>query len=119
MKTKTILEHIYTKCDLYGNVYHSVRIENVRTGKSFTVHTPSLGNVRGILHDAFGDWNAAGLREFSRCTDSARTSSLPEETANGLNPCSFEDGKPYKGSWKRELNRIGFRLPKKAVKQVA
>jgi hypothetical protein len=114
MKTKTILTHYYTKRCTYGNVYHAVRIENASNGKSFTVYTPSLGNVEGILQDAFGGWEAAGIRSFSSCTGSARYGSLPVETAPGLNPCSFEDGKPYKGSWKTELNKIGFRLPKKS-----
>ena len=114
-KTKVILNHAFTKRCMYGNVYHAVTVENVRTGKSFTVHAPSLGNVEGILHDAFGGWEQAGIRSFSSCTGSARTSSLPEETAKGLNPCQFEDGKPYRGSWKKELNRIGFRLPKKTA----
>ena len=112
-KTKVLLTHTYTKRCTYGNVYHAVEVENVKNGKSFTVHAPSLGNVEGILHDAFGGWNQAGIRSFSNCTDSARTSSLPDETAGFLNPCSFEDGKPYTGSWKKELNKIGFRLPKK------
>jgi len=115
MKTKIILTHTYTKCCTYGNVYHAVRIENASNGKSFTVHTPSLSNVEGILHDAFGGWEAKGIRSFSNCTGSARYSSLPDETAQGLNPCSFEDGKPYAGSWKKELNKIGFRLPRKTA----
>ena len=114
-KTKVILTHTYTKRCTYGNVYHAVEVENVKNGKSFTVHAPSLGNVEHILHDAFGDWEKAGIRVYQNCTNSARTSSLPEETAQGLNPCRFEDGKPYKGSWKEELNKIGFRLPKKAA----
>ena len=113
--TKVILTHTYTKRCTYGNVYHAVEVENVKNGKSFTVHAPSLGNVEHILHDAFGDWEKAGIQVFENCTNSARYSSLPEETAQGLNPCRFEDGKPYKGSWKKELNKIGFRLPKKAA----
>jgi len=114
-KTKVILTHTYTKRCTYGNVYHSVEVENVNTGKSFTVNAPSLGNVEHILHDAFGSWENAGICVHENCTNSARISSLPEETAEGLNPCCFEDGKPYRGSWKKELNKIGFRLPKKVA----
>ena len=114
-QTKVILTHTYTKRCTYGNVYHAVEIENVKNGDSFTVHAPSLGNVEGILRDAFGGWGEAGIRVFEKCTDSTRTSSLPAETAQGLNPCRFEDGEPYKGSWNNELNKIGFRLPKKTA----
>lgn len=115
MNTKVMLNHTYTKRDVYGNVYHAVEVENPRNGKSFIVHTPSLGNVEGILHDAFGSWEAAGIRSISTCTGSARCSSLPGANTEGMVPCcSFSDSTAsYKGSWKKELNKIGFRLPKK------
>jgi len=105
--SKTLLTHTYTKRDIYGNVYHAIKIENIRNGKSFTVHAPSLSNVEGILHKAFGGWDKAGIRSFSTCTGSARLSSLPDETVPHMNGCQFTD------DWKRELNKIGFRLPRK------
>jgi hypothetical protein len=111
MKYKLILTHHYTKRDVYGNVCHAVRVENIKNGKSFTASTPSLGNVEHILCDAFGGWDESRAVIVDTCTGSARSSSLPEGLH--LNPCSFEDGKPYKLSWRKELNKIGFRLPKK------
>lgn len=113
-KMKMLLTHHFTKRDTYGNVYHVVTITNLRTGKSFMVGTPSLGNVTGILYDAFGGWDKMGHIVSESPTGSARISSLPLAIKD-LNPCRFEDGKPYKGSWKKELNKIGFRLPKKAA----
>ena len=109
---KAILSHHFTKRDTYGNVYHAVTIESIRTGRSFTVHTPSLSNVTHILHDAFGGWDKIPYHVSECPTGSARSSSLPPATCD-LNPCSFRDGAPYKGSWKKELNKIGFRLPAK------
>lgn len=106
--TKTLLTHTHTKRDIYGNIYHAVQVENIKNGKSFTVHTPSLGNVEGILNKAFGGWDKAGIRSVTTCTGSARLSSLPSQTvANYLNSYHFND------DWKRELNKIGFRLPRK------
>jgi hypothetical protein len=97
---------------MYGNVYHAVRINNIKNGESFTVETPSLGNVTGILCDAFDGWENCQYIVSEAPTGSARVSSLPERIYD-LNPCGFEDRKPYAGSWKKELNKIGFRLPKK------
>jgi len=106
--TKTLLTHTHTKRDIYGNVYHAVQVENIKNGKSFTAHAPSLENVEGILKKAFGGWDKVGLRSVSMCTGSARVSSLPDEnTSKHLNPCQFTP------DWKRELNKIGFRLPRK------
>ena len=105
--TKTLLTHTHTKRDIYGNVYHAVQVENIKNGKSFTVHTPSLGNVEGILNTAFGGWDKAGIRSVTTCTGLIRISSLPDENAPNLNPCKFTP------EWKRELNKIGFRLPRK------
>jgi hypothetical protein len=110
-KIKLHLTHHFTKRCMYGNVYHVVTIENIRTGKSFSVSTPSLSNVTGILCDAFGGWDKAGYIVSECPTGSARFSSLPSASGD-LNPCAFEAGKPYKGSWRKELNAIGFRLPK-------
>ena len=109
-----LLTHHFTKRCTYGNVYHVVNIQNIRTGKSFSVSTPSLENVTGILYDAFGGWDNMGHIVSESPTGSARMSSLPDAQED-LSPCRFEDGKPYKGSWKKELNKIGFRLPKKAA----
>ena len=111
-KIKLHLTHHFTKPCMYGNVYHVVTIQSIRTGKSFSVSTPSLGNVTGILRDAFGSWDNMGYIVSECPTGSARHSSLPD-ASHDLSPCSFEDGKPYKGSWKKELNEIGFRLPAK------
>ena len=109
---KIHLTHFFTKRDIYGNVYHVVEIQNLANGKSFKVRTPSLSNITSILYDAFGGgWDNCRYIVSERCTDSARISSLPDALGD-LNPCSFEDSAPYKGSWKKELNKIGFRLPK-------
>ena len=111
---KIHLTHYFTKRCTYGNVYHVVEIQNLANGASFRVHAPSLSNVTGILFDAFGrDWDKCRYITSEVCTGSARTSSLPEAQQD-LNPCSFKDGAPYKGSWKKALNAIGFRLPKAA-----
>ncbi len=116
--TKLILTHYYTKRCTYGNVYHVVRVENVKNGKSFLADTPSLSNVTSILFDAFGkDWEKCKYIVSEQCTNSARISSLPESLF--LDPCNFEDRKDsvYKLSWKKELNKIGFRLPKPTTKK--
>lgn len=107
MKTKTLLTHTHTKRDTYGNVYHAVQIENLRNGKTFTVHAPSLSNVERILKQAFGGWDKAGIRSISTCTGSVRILSLPWQTVPYVDECQFTD------DWKRELNKIGFRLPRK------
>lgn len=114
MTKKLHITHHFTKRCTYGNVYHVVEIENLRNGKSFKASVPSLGNVTSILYDAFGGWDKCGYIVSEAPTGSARLSSLPV-ALNDLNPCRFEDGAPYKGSWKKELNAIGFRLPKKAA----
>ena len=111
MKIKLHLTHYFTKRDLYGNVYHAVEVRNLRTGKSFMVSTPSLGNIKSILYDAFGGWENSQHIVSESPTGSARVKSLPDAN-HDLNPCSFKDGKPYSGSWKKELNKIGFRLPR-------
>jgi len=110
-KIKLHLIHHFTKRCMYGNVYHVVTIENVRTGKFFTVSTPSLSNVTHILYDAFGGWENCGYIVSERPTGSARISSLPDAICD-LNPCSFENRGPYKASWRKELSKIGFKLPK-------
>ena len=110
---KLILTHHYTNRCMYGNVYHAVTVENIKNGKEFTVHTPSLGNVQGILHDAFGGWAKCESVIVTAPTGSTRSSSLPEETVEGfLDQCRFTDEKHpvYTGSWRKELNKIGFRL---------
>lgn len=110
---KLLLTHYYTKRCTYGNVYHVVNVQNLRTGKSFNVDTPSLSNVTSILYDAFGGWENMPYIVSEVCTGSARTSSLPEGLH--LDPCRYDAGKlagPYKVSWKKELNKIGFRFPK-------
>jgi len=112
---KLILTHHYTNRCIYGNVYHAITVENIRNGKRFTVHTPSLENVQGILRDAFGGWDKCESVIVPAPTGSARSSSLPEETVDGfLDQCHFSDEKHpvYNGSWRKELNKIGFRLPR-------
>ena len=100
---KVILKEKYTKRDIYGNVYHTVTITNVRTNKHFTTQTPSLSNVVGILNrSGITNWN--NLYTSSACTGSARISSLP--THLNLNCCNFDK------AWKQELNKIGFRIRK-------
>jgi len=103
-KYKLLLTHYYTKCDVNGNIYHAVAVESFRTGKAFTVSTPSLSNVESILRKAFGGWEESRAITREVPTGSARLSSLPER--EHLNPCHFDQG------WKQALNGIGFRLPK-------
>lgn len=100
MKIKAIIEHEYTKRCVYGNVYHTVKITHPATGRSVTTKTPSLGNVTGILYDAFGGHKDMITTES--CTGSARISSLPD-TGEMLPPCR------YKAEWKKALNAIGYR----------
>ena len=114
---KIHLTHHFTKRDTYGNVYHAVEVQNLKNGQSFTVSAPSLSNVTHILYDAFGgDWEKCRYILSESPTGSARYSSLPD----GLcpDPCKYDAGNlknsPYKVSWKKELNRIGFRLPRVA-----
>lgn len=112
---KLILTHHYTNRCAYGNVYHAVTVENIRNGKSFTVHTPSLGNVEVILNEAFGGWDKCEAVTIPAPTGSSRLSSLPSETVCGvLDTGRFSDKKHhfYTGSWRKELNKIGFRLPR-------
>ena len=110
---KLHLQHYFTNPDIYGNIYHTVRISNIKNGKGFLVEVPCLSNVTGILCEAFGGWENCQYIVSEVPTKSARYSSLPKDRLLNLNPCGFEDIKPYKGSWKRELNKIGFRLPRK------
>ncbi|MEK9983463.1 MAG: hypothetical protein VW879_01860 [Opitutae bacterium] len=107
MKTNTLLTHTYTKRDIYGSVYHSVRVENPRNGKSFAVDAAGLEDVEGKLKEAFGGWDRARIQSTSTCTGSARISSLPaQDVTNYFNYDDYTN-------WKRELNKIGFRLPRK------
>lgn len=100
---KIILEETYTKRDYSGNVYHTVKVINTKNYESFTTETPSMSNVTGIIRKALKlEWNE--IYEVSKCTDSTRTSSLPEHL--NLNSCHFEKG------WKKELNKIGLRIKK-------
>ena len=105
MKYKALLHESYTKRDMYGNVYHTIKVTNPITGKSFTVETPSSSNVDSILSDAFKLKSGRYPHYFtSACTNSARLSSLPDHIY--LNQCHFDDG------WKKALNNIGYRIPK-------
>lgn len=115
MKIKVLVTHQHTEPDMYGNVYHATTIQATRTGKSFTAYMPCLGNVEYTLLEAFQarTLSDAGIWTISRSTGSKRASSLPEETARGLNPCAFADSKAYPLSWKKELNKIGLRLPRR------
>lgn len=102
---KALLHHTYTKRDVYGNVYHTVRITNPVNEKFVTVSTCSLGNVEHILYLMFKF--KSGKYPFYTtecCTDSARLNSLPQ--AIYLNECH-----PDK-NWKKALNSIGYRIPK-------
>jgi hypothetical protein len=106
MTYKALLHHTYTKKDIYGNVYHTVRITNPKTGKSVTTSTPSLGNVEHILNSIF-PYTSFHYPYYTTecCTDSARLSSLPDHVY--LNDCHPKD------DWKKALRSIGYRLPKK------
>ena len=104
---KALLHHTYTKRDMYGNVYHTVRITNPRTEKFFTVGTSSLGNVEHILYSLFPECKKTGRYLFyttKRCTDSARLSSLPQHEY--LNECHPDN------NWEKALRKIGYKIPK-------
>jgi len=113
VNVKLHLVHYFTNADTYGNVYHAVRINNIKNGLGFLVEVPCLSNVTNILCEAFNGWENCQYIISKIPTNSASYTSLPEDRLFNLNPCEFRDGKPYKGSWKRELNKIGFRLPRK------
>jgi len=101
---KALLHETWTKRDMSGNVYHAVRITNPKNEKSFTVETPSLGNVESILYDAFKFKSGRyPYYRTDRCTDSSRLSSLPDRIY--LNQCHLDD------KWKTELRKIGYRIP--------
>ncbi len=102
MKYKALLHHTWTKRDMYGNVYHTVRVTNPKNGKSFTTKTPSMSNVESILYTAFPPMSGYPYYATNECTGSARLSSLPEHIY--LSQCHFDDG------WKKALNKIGYRL---------
>ena len=117
INVKLHLVHYFTNRDINGSVYHAVRVRNIKNGKDFCAEVPCLSNATNILRKAFGGWENCQYIVSEVPTNSTRISSLPERMFD-LNPCSFEDGKPYAGSWKRELNKIGFRLPgKKQIEQ--
>ena len=98
-KIKIIIEHHYTKRDMYGNVYHVAILINPKNSKRFSTSTPSTGNVYHIISDAFG--GHVHTHETETCTDSARLSSLPESM--NLACCR------YNKEWKKALNGIGYR----------
>lgn len=102
---KALLHETWTKRDYSGNVYHTVKVTNPKTEKSFTVSTCSLGNVEHILYDIFS--MRSGRYPFyatNHCTGSSRLSSLPEHIY--LNECHSTEG------WRKELRKIGYRIPK-------
>lgn len=106
MKVKIHVQHTYTKRDTYGNVYHAVKVTNVKNGNSFTADAVSLSNVTSILGRAFGAYTSDFAIISEECTGSARTSSLPK--SEYLDQCR------YKNDWKKALNAVGLR-PRGAV----
>lgn len=103
---KFILKEKYTKRDVNGNVYKTVTITNTKNYKSFTVNTPDIGNVVGILTRVF-ELKYNELYKVSICTGSSRISSLPDNIY--LPYCRFDK------NWKEQLNKIGVRVPKNAT----
>ncbi len=107
MMYKALLHESWTKRDINGNVYHTVRVTNPKNGKSFTTETPHISNVNHILYDAFPSVSNSGRYPFystDHCTGSSRLSSLPDHIY--LNNCHLDDG------WKKALRKIGYRIPK-------
>jgi hypothetical protein len=47
MKIKLIIHHMFSKRDVYGNVYWKTRYTNTRTGKQLTISTPHRSNAEG------------------------------------------------------------------------
>lgn len=97
---KLLINHYYTKRCTYGNVYHVCQIKNLRTNKSFSVSTPSIGNVEHILRDA--GFSFENIESTDICTNSARTSSLPN--SEYFNSCQ------YTKEWAKALRSIGFKV---------
>lgn len=97
---KIILEETRTNRGISGNVYHTVKIINVKNNKYFTVSTPSLSNVDGILK-RFMNLQWDNIYSVVTYTNSARLSSLP--TSLRLDCCRVTP------EWKKELNKIGLR----------
>lgn len=106
MYYKTLLHHVYTKRDLSGNVYGSVKVTNPRTGQSFCTETPSVGNVTNILRQFFAVDPAYSTNYITEnCTGSTKLSSLPD--------CLYLDNCRLTADWIKALNSIGFRRGKK------
>ena len=101
MYYKALLHETYTKRDVYGNVYHVVKITNPKNGKSFTTETPSMSNVISILNRIFTYHNCYITES---CTGSTKLSSLPSHVY--LDNCHPND------EWYKALRGIGYRIPK-------
>lgn len=104
---KVLLHEYYTKRDTYGNVYHTVRVTNPKTEKTFFTSTPSISNITHILNELFPTWNKTGKSPYyitQNCMVSTRLSSLPNSIYLA---CCHPDDK-----WKEALRKIGYRLPK-------
>ncbi len=102
---KALLHETWTKRDINGNVYHTVKVTNPRTEKSFTVSTCSMGNVTHILNTIFPTMSGACPYYITdHCTGSTRLSSLPESIY--LDECHRSI------QWTKELRKIGYRIPK-------
>ena len=97
---KIILEHHFTKMDVDGNVYRSVRVTSTRTGKSFATETPSKSNAIYDILYAFGP-EVPSVYVVDVPTGSARISSLPYA---GDACVSGDDG------WEGALRGIGFKF---------
>jgi len=104
---KALLHETWTKRDISGNVYHTVKITNPKTRNSFTVSTCSIGNVEHILNSIFTDVSKTYYCPWyitDSCTGSSRLSSLPDSIY--LDECHRSI------QWEKELRKIGYRIPK-------
>ena len=102
---KALLHETWTKRDINGNVYHTVRITNPKTMKSFTVSICSMGNVTSILNRVFPTMSGRCPYYITEtCTGSTRLSTLPD--AIYLDECHRSI------QWEKELRAIGYRIPK-------
>lgn len=100
---KALLHETYTKRDASGNVYHTVRVTNPRTGDSFTTWSPAISNVVSILGDIFG--RPQEYYQTATCTGSTRVGSLPSNRY--LDSCNESK------EWRDALRGIGYKVAKK------
>ena len=55
-KIKLIVNHTYSKGDIYGNVYWFCKVTSTKTGKSVVFTTPHESNTKGLIREMGFEW---------------------------------------------------------------